>query len=256
MFERGDAEKSGVRIEFCETNDGTPVAPHVARAFERQSSSSGVRRDASDAAGDTRVPNAAGDTDLRADDTRRLGSIVTSGDAPMDTSGEAPIDACRAGVGSFGGGGGGGVGGFATGAGAGASFAFSAANMESQVGAFGARDLRRDSTGTGGFLVARFGGAAAGCCIVVWLALESRVDRLRGFCFLCSSSSAAAAAVAAAVAAAAAAAARVCTVVAGGFGSRDGLGAGLDAMRLRSAASAGSAQKVIDLSAAKRVPLR
>ena len=169
MFERGDAEKSGVRIEFCETNDGTPVAPHVARAFERQSSSSGVRSDASDAAGDTRVPKAPGDTDLRADDTRRLGSIVTSGDAPMDTSGDAPIDACRAGVGSFGGGGGGGggVGGFATGAGAGASLARSAAYMESQVGAFGARDLRRDSTGTGGFRVARFGGAAADCCIAV-----------------------------------------------------------------------------------------
>ena len=79
MFERGDAEKSGVRIEFCETNDGTPVAPHVARAFERQSSSSGVRSDASDAAGDARLPKAPGDTDLRADDTRRLGSIVTSG---------------------------------------------------------------------------------------------------------------------------------------------------------------------------------
>ena len=46
LFERGEAEKSGVRIEFCETNDGTPVAPHVARAFERQSSSSGVRSDA------------------------------------------------------------------------------------------------------------------------------------------------------------------------------------------------------------------
>ena len=116
--------------------------------------------------------------------------------------------------------------------------------MESQVGAFGARDRRRDSTGTGGFLVARFGGAAADCCIAVWLALESRVDRLRGFCFL-SASSAAAAAVAAAVAAAAAAAARVWTVVAGGFGSRDGLGAGADAMRLPPAAREASAQYVI-----------
>ena len=172
----------------------------------------------------------------------------------MDTSGDAPIDACRVGVGSFGGGGGGGggVGGFATGAGAGASLARSAAYMESQVGAFGARDLRRDSTGTGGFRVTRFGGSAAGCCTAVWLALESRVDRLRGFCFLSISSSAAAAAVAAAVAAAAAAAARVWTVVAGGFGSRDGLGAGLDAMRLPPAASAGSLQYTIQFLGLER----